>query len=58
MDFKPHDYQRAAMNWILDHEKCGLFLDMGMGKTVSSLTAIDILRNDYLDLGKVLVIAP
>lgn len=58
MDFKPHDYQRVAMEWILDHEKCGLFLDMGMGKTVSSLTAIDILRNDYLDIGKVLVIAP
>lgn len=58
MDFKPHDYQRVAMEWILDHKKCGLFLDMGMGKTVSSLTAIDILRNDYLDIGKVLVIAP
>lgn len=58
MDFKPHDYQRVAMEWILDHEKCGLFLDMGMGKTVSSLTAVEILRDDYLDIGKVLVIAP
>lgn len=58
MDFKPHDYQRVAMEWILDHEKCGLFLDMGMGKTVSSLTAVELLRDDYLDIGKVLVIAP
>lgn len=58
MDFKPHDYQRVAMEWILDHEKCGLFLDMGMGKTVSSLTAVEILRDDYLDIGKVLIIAP
>lgn len=58
MDFKPHDYQRVAMDWILDHEKCGLFLDMGMGKTVSSLTAVEVLRDDYLDIGKVLVIAP
>lgn len=58
MDFKPHDYQRVAMEWILDHEKCGLFLDMGMGKTVSSLTAVEVLRDDYLDIGKVLVIAP
>lgn len=58
MDFKPHDYQRVAMEWILEHEKCGLFLDMGMGKTVSSLTAVEVLRDDYLDIGKVLVIAP
>lgn len=58
MDFKLHDYQRVAMEWILDHEKCGLFLDMGMGKTVSSLTAVEVLRDDYLDIGKVLVIAP
>lgn len=57
MNFKPWNYQQYAINHILDHEASGLFLDMGMGKTVSSLTAID----DLLFLGeatKVLVIAP
>lgn len=57
MKFKPWNYQQFAINHILDHEASGLFLDMGMGKTVSSLTAID----DLLLLGeatKVLVIAP
>lgn len=58
MDYRPHDYQRAATDWILSHPACGLFLDMGMGKTVSSLTAVELLRDDYLDIGKVLVIAP
>lgn len=57
MNFKPWNYQQYAINHILEHEASGLFLDMGMGKTVSSLTAID----DLLFLGeatKVLVIAP
>jgi SNF2 family DNA or RNA helicase len=57
LNFKPWNYQKYAINHILDHEASGLFLDMGMGKTVSSLTAID----DLLFLGeatKVLVIAP
>ncbi|WP_455804268.1 SNF2-related protein [Clostridium butyricum] len=57
MNFKPWNYQQYAINHILDHEASGLFLDMGMGKTVSSLTAID----DLLFLSeatKVLVIAP
>ncbi|NFO41803.1 DEAD/DEAH box helicase [Clostridium botulinum] len=57
MNFKPWNYQQYAINHILDHEASGLFLDMGMGKTVSSLTAIDNLL--FLgDTGKVLVIAP
>ena len=57
MNFKPWDYQQFAINHILDHKASGLFLDMGMGKTVSSLTAVD----DLIFLGeaeKVLVIAP
>ncbi|KAI3349049.1 SNF2-related protein [Clostridium botulinum] len=57
MNFKPWNYQQYAINHILDHQASGLFLDMGMGKTVSSLTAIDSLS--FLgDTGKVLVIAP
>lgn len=58
MKFKPHDYQKTALDHILSHESCGLFLDMGMGKTVTTLTAIDMLLNDYLEVSKVLVIAP
>ncbi|MBN1070481.1 ATP-dependent helicase [Clostridium botulinum] len=57
MNFKPWNYQQYAINHILDHQASGLFLDMGMGKTVSSLTAIDNLL--FLgDTDKVLVIAP
>lgn len=57
MIFNPWNYQQHAINHILDHKVSGLFLDMGMGKTVSTLTAVD----DLLFLGevyKVLVIAP
>lgn len=56
--FNLHEYQEYAKDFIVKNKKCGLFLDMGLGKTVTSLTAIDILMNDYLDIGKVLVIAP
>ena len=56
--FKLHNYQEYAKDFIIKNKKCGLFLDMGLGKTVTSLTAIDILMNDYLDVGKVVVIAP
>lgn len=57
MNFRPWNYQQYAINHILDHKASGLFLDMGMGKTVSSLTAID----NLLFLGeasKILVVAP
>lgn len=57
MKFTPWNYQQYAINHILNHQASGLFLDMGMGKTVSSLTAID----NLLFLGeasKILVIAP
>ncbi|MCS6130406.1 ATP-dependent helicase [Clostridium botulinum] len=57
MNFKPWNYQQYAINHILDHNESGLFLDMGMGKTVSSLTAVGNLL--FLgDTDKVLVIAP
>ena len=58
MKYVPHDYQDVAKQWILDHPAAGLFLDMGLGKTVTTLTAIEELKNDYLDIQKVLVIAP
>lgn len=53
-----HNYQVSAVNHILDHPFCGLFLDMGLGKTVSSLTAIKRLMYEELDIERVLVIAP
>ena len=57
MKFVPHGYQLTAYNWIMEHERCGLLLDMGLGKTVITLTAIRDLI-DSLDAEKVLVIAP
>jgi SNF2 family DNA or RNA helicase len=58
MKFIPHKYQEKAINMIIDNPYCGLFLDMGLGKTVSTLTAINILIYGDLSVDKVLVIAP
>lgn len=57
MIYKPYDYQRTAMQWIVNKPKCGLFLDMGLGKTVSTLTAIQQLIDDC-EVSRVLVVAP
>ena len=53
-----HNYQRACVEHIIAHPYCGVFLDMGLGKTVSTLTAVNLLMNDYLEINSVLVIAP
>lgn len=53
-----HEYQEAAVSHILRHTHCGLFLDMGLGKTVSTLTAIEWLMYQDLSITKVLVVAP
>ncbi|WGV57805.1 DEAD/DEAH box helicase [Brevibacillus brevis] len=58
MKYKPHQYQDYATQRILDTPFIALLLEMGLGKTVSTLTAIDLLLNDYFDAGRVLVIAP
>ena len=58
MKYEPHGYQAYATKWLLDKEKAALFLDMGMGKSVITLTAINELMFDYFDVAKVLVIAP
>jgi SNF2 family DNA or RNA helicase len=57
MRYEPHSYQSRATRWVLDHPRCGLFLDMGLGKSVITLTAIRDLIDDC-DVSKVLVIAP
>ena len=56
--FEPHPYQRAAIDRILEAPAAGLFLDMGLGKTAITLTAIDELIYDRLSVYRVLVIAP
>lgn len=56
--FKPHQYQNIAINRIYDLPKVGLFLDMGLGKTVITLTAIEDLMFNRFEISKVLVIAP
>lgn len=58
MKYVPHDYQRHTTQFIIDHPECAVFLGMGMGKTISTLTAIEALIYDYFDVDKVLVIAP
>jgi len=58
VQYKPHQYQDFATQRILDTLFIALFLEMGLGKTVSTLTAIDLLLHDYFDSCRVLVIAP
>lgn len=58
MEFVPHKYQEIAIQKIFKTPKAGLFLDMGLGKTVITLTAINTLMYDHFDIQKVLVIAP
>ena len=58
MQYIPHKYQQLAEQHIYDVPRCGLFLEMGLGKTVVTLTAINNLIYDYFEVNKVLVIAP
>lgn len=58
MNFTPYPHQHAGIEWIIERPACALLWGMGTGKTVTTLTAIDRLLNDYLDDGPVLVIAP
>lgn len=56
--FTPYPHQRAGIDWIIDHPACALLWGMGTGKTVTTLTAVDLLLHDCLEDGPVLVIAP
>lgn len=58
MIFKPHAYQQHCIDRIICTKKLGLFLDMGLGKTVTTLTAIKELKYNRFLVRKVLVIAP
>lgn len=57
MRFVPHDYQKTAVRWILEKPRCGLFLDLGLGKSVITLTAIRQLMDDC-EVERTLVVAP
>jgi SNF2 family DNA or RNA helicase len=56
--FKPHSYQRYCINRVLTTPALGLLLDMGLGKTVITLTAVNDLKYNRFAINKVLVIAP
>ena len=58
MKYKPHNYQAFATNFILEHPVAAVFLDMGLGKSVITLSAIFDLCLDSFLVRKVLVIAP
>ena len=58
MIFTPYPHQRAGIDWILEHPACALFWGMGTGKTVTTLTALDLILHDYLEDGPALIIAP
>mgnify|MGYP000447087258 CR=1 FL=1 len=58
MKFIPHDYQQYAIEYIETHEVAAVLLDMGLGKTAITLTALYDLLFDYFEITRVLVIAP
>jgi len=58
MKYQSHDYQRYATQFILDHPVAAVLLDMGLGKSIITLTAIHELVLDRFEVKRVLVIAP
>lgn len=58
MQFKPHDYQQQVIKYICDHPQAAIFLDMGLGKTASTLSALTQLMYDSFEVTRALIIAP
>lgn len=58
MKYRPHEYQKVAEEKIIELPAVGLFLDMGLGKTVITLSAINRLMYEMFAVQRVLVIAP
>lgn len=58
MKYFPHDYQRYATDCIINNPISAVLLEMGLGKSVISLSAINELMLDYFDVSRTLVIAP
>ena len=58
MQYVPHEYQSFATEFIVKNSISALFLEMGLGKSVTTLTAIDKLMYDHFEISRVLIIAP
>ena len=58
MQYNPHTYQTRLKDFIIANRYAFLTVDMGLGKTVTTLTAVRELLEDYLEASRVLVIAP
>lgn len=59
MIYRPHDYQRRAHDFVVDTPYCALWMEMGLGKTVTVLTAINTILYDLFEpVNKILVVAP
>ena len=58
MLYQPHEYQRHGEQLIVERDHLALLWEMGLGKSVVTLSAIARLKYDLLAIGKVLVIAP
>ena len=58
MKYSPHEYQMFAAEYIESHPVAAILLDMGLGKTSITLTALSNLLFDSFDIRRVLVIAP
>ena len=58
MKYTPHDYQRYAIGFIKNNPVAALLIQMGLGKTSCTLTALNELIFDSFEVHKVLVVAP
>ena len=58
MQYRPHEYQDYATQFIIDHPVAAVFLDCGLGKTVITLTAMDELLHDRFEISRILIVAP
>ena len=58
MKYSPHEYQEYAIRYIETHPISAVFLDMGLGKTSITLTALNDLLFDFFKIHKAIVIAP
>ena len=58
MKYEPMRHQQLGYDWLMSHEHAGLFMDMGLGKTVTTLTVLETRLHDEFSVRKALVIAP
>ena len=58
MEYRPHEYQKYAIRYIMEHPVAAILLGCGLGKTSIALSAIDIMLHDSFEIRKALVVAP